>query len=61
MTGKVIISITIPFLQPNEKFSAYKVALRHENSHALVNAAFRIQLDQSYKVITQPRVVYGGK
>lgn len=48
MTGKVVLSVTIPFGTQTEHFSTYKIAIRHENSHALVNAALRAELDSNY-------------
>jgi xanthine dehydrogenase iron-sulfur cluster and FAD-binding subunit A len=60
MKSKILISLTIPFLKSQEKFSTFKIALRHENSHALVNAAFRIEVDANYKVVSQPTLVFGG-
>ena len=41
MYQKIINSVTIPFLRQNEYFKTYKVSLRHQNSHAIVNAAVR--------------------
>jgi xanthine dehydrogenase/oxidase len=61
MTGNVIVSVQIPFLAPNEVLLTYKVALRHQNSHALVNAGFRAVVNPSTNVIsTQPTFVFGG-
>eukprot|EP01117_Protostelium_nocturnum_P009312 TRINITY_DN3335_c0_g1_i3.p1 TRINITY_DN3335_c0_g1~~TRINITY_DN3335_c0_g1_i3.p1 ORF type:complete len:1378 (-),score=549.37 TRINITY_DN3335_c0_g1_i3:123-4256(-) len=57
--GKIIKGLGIPMFQTGERFISYKQALRHENSHALVNAAFRIRIDDS-GVIQYIRIVYGG-
>ena len=34
--------------------------LRHVNSHAIVNAAFKAEVDQNGKVLSQPTIVFGG-
>ena len=61
MTGKVILSINIPFGRQNEYFQTYKVMLRHQNSHAIVNAAFSALIDPSSNIVLeQPVIVYGG-
>eukprot|EP00743_Colponemidia_sp_Colp-15_P003976 GILK01004288.1.p1 GENE.GILK01004288.1~~GILK01004288.1.p1 ORF type:complete len:1351 (-),score=243.88 GILK01004288.1:135-4187(-) len=47
MDFKLILSVTIPFAQQNEFFLSYKVSDRHQNAHALINAAFKLRLGQS--------------
>eukprot|EP01114_Cavostelium_apophysatum_P000968 TRINITY_DN1083_c0_g1_i1.p1 TRINITY_DN1083_c0_g1~~TRINITY_DN1083_c0_g1_i1.p1 ORF type:complete len:1374 (-),score=383.49 TRINITY_DN1083_c0_g1_i1:31-4152(-) len=59
MTGAVIQSIHIPFGLQNQYFETYKVMLRHENSHAIVNAAYSITIDNSGN-IGSPIFAYGG-
>jgi xanthine dehydrogenase/oxidase len=40
----VVLSISIPFARSGERVRTYKQARRIQNSHALVNAAFRVRL-----------------
>lgn len=40
--GMLLSSITFTIGGRGEIFKSYRVALRHSNSHALVNAAFRV-------------------
>ena len=42
----LVLALHLPFGAPGEVFRSYKVALRPQNSHALVNAAFRVQCEQ---------------
>eukprot|EP01113_Clastostelium_recurvatum_P035010 TRINITY_DN4821_c0_g1_i1.p1 TRINITY_DN4821_c0_g1~~TRINITY_DN4821_c0_g1_i1.p1 ORF type:complete len:1340 (+),score=354.41 TRINITY_DN4821_c0_g1_i1:272-4021(+) len=60
MRGCAILSMTIPLTQQNEQVRTFKVALRHENSHAYINCGLRAVLDSSMKVTSQPTLVYGG-
>ena len=43
MSQSVLLSLTLPFL--STPYTSYKVAMRHTNSHAYVNAAFNIAVD----------------
>lgn len=45
MENRVITHISIPALPANSHFTTKKVALRKVNSHPIVNAAFKIQVD----------------
>eukprot|EP00026_Physarum_polycephalum_P000747 Phypoly_transcript_00748.p1 GENE.Phypoly_transcript_00748~~Phypoly_transcript_00748.p1 ORF type:complete len:1347 (+),score=177.55 Phypoly_transcript_00748:570-4043(+) len=61
MSGNVILNVQIPFMQPNEVLFTYKVAIRHQNSHALVNAGLRAVVNPATSTITsQPTFVFGG-
>ncbi|XP_078599022.1 uncharacterized protein LOC144874584 isoform X2 [Branchiostoma floridae x Branchiostoma japonicum] len=62
MNGKVIHSLEIPPGNPEDVFRTYKVAPRSQNSHAYVNAGFRMTLDcqSDLKVVTKPYIVFGG-
>ncbi|XP_058101391.1 uncharacterized protein LOC131245742 [Magnolia sinica] len=61
MEDKVIVQIFIPALPANSHFATRKVALRKVNSHPIVNAAFKIQVDvETGLVLTGPIIVYGG-
>jgi xanthine dehydrogenase/oxidase len=61
MTGKIITSIVVPFDEANEHFSTFKIMPRHVNSHAYVNAGFRL-VTTSDNALTVDKVVitYGG-
>jgi len=51
-------SIFVPFLEPGEIFRSFKTAVRPQNSHALVNAAFRVKMEAG--VVTTARLVFGA-
>jgi xanthine dehydrogenase/oxidase len=55
----VILSIDVPYTRKNEYVLTEKVARRIQNSHALVNAAFRIAFDNDQRV-SDAAIVYGG-
>lgn len=59
-TGKVCLGVSIPLLVPGDSFKSYKITLRHVNSHAIVNAAFKISTYSNGLVDGQPVFVYGG-
>ena len=40
----VLLALHVPYPEKGEVFRTYKTALRLQNSHALVNAAFRLVL-----------------
>jgi len=61
MSNKIIISIQWPFRQANEYVSTYKVALRKQFAHAIVNAGFRVVLDPATLTVQgTPTIVFGG-
>lgn len=50
---EVVTAVWLPYADDgSERFWSYKVALRHVNSHALVNAALWIKFDQSATALT---------
>ena len=53
----VITVITVPYLRESEHFRSYRVALRSNNAHALVNAAMRLRLDGV--TITEAQLAFG--
>eukprot|EP00005_Dracoamoeba_jomungandri_P003978 CAMPEP_0174259192 /NCGR_PEP_ID=MMETSP0439-20130205/8049_1 /TAXON_ID=0 /ORGANISM="Stereomyxa ramosa, Strain Chinc5" /LENGTH=1426 /DNA_ID=CAMNT_0015342987 /DNA_START=78 /DNA_END=4358 /DNA_ORIENTATION=+ len=60
MTNQIIYGISIPWATAGQHYMTYKTMIRHVNSHAIVNAGFRVSLDSNYKVTEQPTLVYGG-
>jgi len=62
----VIVSVFIPFVTDasgdggNVSFKTYKIAIRHQNSHAYVNAGFYVKLDSSSGLVAESRICYGG-
>eukprot|EP00742_Colponemidia_sp_Colp-10_P006408 GILJ01006866.1.p1 GENE.GILJ01006866.1~~GILJ01006866.1.p1 ORF type:complete len:1354 (+),score=235.07 GILJ01006866.1:130-4062(+) len=59
LENKLVLSMSLPYGRSTERFAAYKVALRHVNSHAFVNAAFRMNLDQEGRII-ESTMIFGG-
>jgi len=57
--GCVLVSIQIPLTEDHEYFESYKVARRPQNSHAIVNAAFRVLFGKDGRV-KRSRLVLGG-
>lgn len=60
MTNRIIYSITVPWATVPGGFDTHKTMVRHVNSHAIVNAGFRVELDSSYRVTKLPTLAYGG-
>lgn len=63
MRQKVILSVTFPKLEPAHfVFRSYKVMPRAQNAHALVNAAFLFEFQQTNasQSIKSCRICYGG-
>ncbi|KAG8287673.1 hypothetical protein J6590_031787 [Homalodisca vitripennis] len=62
MYKKVITRILFKPLDKSYYVRTYKVSRRAQNDHAVVNAGFCFRLDitKHYKVISTPRIVYGG-
>eukprot|EP00013_Stygamoeba_regulata_P027262 CAMPEP_0177664620 /NCGR_PEP_ID=MMETSP0447-20121125/20598_1 /TAXON_ID=0 /ORGANISM="Stygamoeba regulata, Strain BSH-02190019" /LENGTH=1404 /DNA_ID=CAMNT_0019170619 /DNA_START=82 /DNA_END=4296 /DNA_ORIENTATION=- len=59
LTGRVLLSVELPFSQPQQHFQYFKTAIRHVNSHSLINAAFSCTLSAS-NVISGAVAVFGG-
>jgi xanthine dehydrogenase/oxidase len=57
--GCLVTSIHVPFARTDEIVNSYKVARRAQNSHAIINAAFSVRLDEK-KLICDCRLVFGG-
>ncbi|XP_065844418.1 uncharacterized protein [Oscarella lobularis] len=62
MSDKVIVSMVIPYGDSNECFETYKIMSRHQNTHAFVNAGFRLALSTAGTTIAgkEISIVYGG-
>ncbi|CAH0562394.1 unnamed protein product [Brassicogethes aeneus] len=59
MADKIFKKIIVPAYDDTFKYESYKIMPRAQNSHALVNAAFLLQLEDDYKV-KSARIVYGN-
>ncbi|XP_071054779.1 xanthine dehydrogenase-like [Onthophagus taurus] len=59
MKQKVIKEVTFPPLNTSYLFDSYKIMPRAQNAHAMVNAAFLLQLNGN-SVVENARIVYGG-
>ena len=63
--GTLVQSVSIPYAEEGSFYNSYKVAVRPQNSHALVNAAFFISTAPSQSaenpavVVKDIRLVYG--
>ncbi|HEY0323382.1 MAG TPA: molybdopterin cofactor-binding domain-containing protein [Pyrinomonadaceae bacterium] len=55
----VTVSFHIPYTSADERVLTYKVAARNQNAHAIVNAGFRVALDEQ-GLIRHAVVAYGG-
>lgn len=55
----LLTALKIPYPAKNAVFDTWKVAQRHGNSHALVNAGFHLDVDGNEK-ITGATIVYGN-
>jgi xanthine dehydrogenase/oxidase len=55
----VVVSFRIPYTSADEYVQTYKIAARNQNSHAIVNAGFRVALDKK-GIILNAVVCYGG-
>lgn len=57
----VIISFDIPYTRKDEYLQTYRIARRPQMAHAIVNAGFRVSLDEAGKVKPkESALVYGG-
>ena len=57
--GYVLVWVQLPLTRESEYVKTYKVARRTQNSHAIVNAGFRVHFDANDK-IDDASVVLGG-
>jgi xanthine dehydrogenase/oxidase len=55
----VVVSFRIPDTSADEYVQTYKIAARNQNSHAIVNAGFRVALDKA-GTVRSAVVCYGG-
>ncbi|MFL6230161.1 MAG: molybdopterin cofactor-binding domain-containing protein [Pyrinomonadaceae bacterium] len=55
----VLLSYFVPFTRAGEYAETYKMSLRHENSHSIVNAGFRVLLGEG-NVVKEASLVFGG-
>ncbi|HKS28347.1 MAG TPA: molybdopterin cofactor-binding domain-containing protein [Pyrinomonadaceae bacterium] len=55
----VAVSFHIPFTRSDEYVQTYKVAARSQNSHAIVNAGFRVAIGRKGEILNMV-VCYGG-
>ena len=58
--NEILVDITIPFTNPNERFVAFKQARRRDDDIAIVNGAFYYSLDKKTSKIDQARMAFGG-
>lgn len=55
----VATTIHIPYTGHGDYVQTYKVASRHQDAHAIVNAGFRVRVDEA-GLVRQATLVYGG-
>lgn len=61
MRQKLILNVVFPKLEPSQFiFRSYKIMMRAQNAHAMVNAAFLFEFDLSTKNVKSCRICYGG-
>jgi len=58
--GCLVLSLFLPPPPPNAWFKTYRVAIRPQNAHALVNAAFMVEMEAPSGPVTGARIIYGG-
>lgn len=56
----VLVSFHLPWTGPRDVVRSYKVRMRHDNSHAIVNAAFRVRLAPGAPVVEAAWLYLGG-
>ncbi|KAK3747539.1 hypothetical protein RRG08_030072 [Elysia crispata] len=59
MNAKVLRTIEVPSLSSQDHFRSFKITPRWQNSHAYINAAFKIPLS-GMTVTDKPNIVFGG-
>ena len=58
--GKIILSMTLPVMTPDDHVMAYKVCPRAHNTHTYVSAGFWFKINEEGQVSGQPSIVYTG-
>jgi len=58
-TDSLIVSFDIPLTTKGEYVQTYRIARRPQMAHAVVNAGFRVKLDEQ-NVVADMTIVYGG-
>lgn len=58
----ILLSITIPFVAENQIYNTYKTAIRPVNSHAIINSAFLVTIEEQEgnKKINNITLAFGG-
>jgi xanthine dehydrogenase/oxidase len=57
--SEVLVSLFVPFTRKDEYTRAFKQAKRRDDDIAIVNACFRVLLDEGH-VVREATLVYGG-
>jgi xanthine dehydrogenase/oxidase len=56
----VLVTFHLPWTSPNQLVRSYKVRMRNEDSHPIINAAFRVQLTSGAPVVEKAWLYLGG-
>ena len=56
----VLVTFHLPWTRPDQLVRSYKVRMRNEDSHPIVNAAFRVQLTSGTPVVEKAWLYLGG-
>ena len=56
----VLVDFVLPWTGPNQVVRSYKVRMRNEDSHPIINAAFRVQFAGDTLVVEQAWLFFGG-
>lgn len=57
--SEVLVSVFVPFTRQGEYTRAFKQAKRRDDDIAIVNACFRLLMDEGH-VVREASLVYGG-
>ncbi|KAL4711114.1 hypothetical protein ACJJTC_009485 [Scirpophaga incertulas] len=61
MSGKILVSVGLPPLVPSRYiYRSYKIMPRHQNSLAIVNAGFLLDIDPKTALVKEASIVYGN-
>ncbi|WP_224371836.1 molybdopterin cofactor-binding domain-containing protein [Hyalangium versicolor] len=56
----VLVDFHLPWTGPNQLVRSYKVRMRNEDSHPIVNTAFRVQLTPGTPIVEDAWLYFGG-